>query len=1149
MRRGGGNQRGRPSQPTSTQKNVGRGTFQGRRPSIRQYGYSERRPRIEGDIDGIAEVVLPNELLSYKREHPDTDDENAPKTELEVRFSYGVEYPITARLFHSIKTEIVRNWNLAAESIIEETTEVENYQNRDVRKIDDKYQHKNEVNSGDEKTYFSPDYPYKVALSIEKPATQQEIEKRGARTRNVVRKRVSYHLGVVRVDCTAVKDKSQAGNRGTEYQVELEILDAGTSEEDTNNIRDNYLAPLLAIVLETPILYTLKTLNALKRSPPFEYQDQGSKNLSADKPEDLRIHELAGVENGLVATEKYAITIKTDGLRKLFYVFRDSIYLVGTYSGNIWSFSRVYRKEGSHLPMQGTLIDCELIEDYGVDKDENSLHFYSENAHYKLWAFDILSYRKALQGTEGKGDLEREELVICVQAQIPFLSTDESVDSRYTILKKRCTQIAGKRFTLNCKNFIPCFGPESFFSACREILDQEYSFGTDGLIFTNALRPYTTVTTTEKVTSTSYNRKWKPVKRLTNDFQVAVDNNGKKILLIADYELLLPFRGTNTFSWDGKFISELDGKQLEEGEIVEFAYLAQGEDPHDNTESADDAERQLVPIKKRPDKNKPSNKKAAEDVWNLLHDPIRVATIRGESYQLMRRYNNKLKDNLLGELPQHSLNADGGSGQGGDIRKWTEDKLRVVGFEVDPVQRQRFMDRLRSLYTSKRKRKIPFDPQDIRLEEFGIDNMEMSTKYGDPPRFDSATLFFVVTFLHGDSLVRFADNMQNVVKGGGKVYILGFDARVFASKLPGYQDALILAKNNKKNIKLSYDSPATIFRINDDVVDLHLKGTLVGTPEQPQREFAVDYDELILLLEERGFHLDENSFAVEETFLGGDENKYTQSIRILRLTKGVDADIILPNADELQLPSLPAVNLIRYIMTDTEGEVETEEEEGLLPLSEGYLVPDAIAKFDYLGYTLARIGVPDDSNCLIHAACRAISESYTTMDIRERKEFVRELRAEMADDLTQDLFDSLGNGSVAALYTLQQFQKHLKTKRRVDGVLIYAWLGEEFLDLFERVFEVEIIMLWYTEENGMIPGIASAHAKEYNKTIIILNLGNFHYETIALEHKGKLWTCFKSIHPLVRLLRDRVNISKEKQITQQAERVSKAVERVKASTR
>lgn len=1160
-RRGGhprGGYRGGHSRGGShTAKTEGRGWFHKRPPTLRQAGFGERRPRIEGDIDGIMEVVLPNNLLEYKRQHPDSEDPDEPKTELEVRFSYGIEYPITARLFHAVKDEIIKNWKLTSDNIVEEITQVENYGNN-VRKITDEngnplldangesvgeqksYQNKKDVDTSEEKTYLSPDYPYKVVLATERYATQDEINKKGIRTRHAIRKRTSYLLGAVRVDCTVVKDL--LGEKRAEYQIEMEILDAGEGEESTNSIRDEYLAPLLLIILETPILYTLKTLNALKNLPPFRYYDQGSKFLSADKPEDLRLHELSTLENGLVATEEYCVTIKTDGLRKLFFVFRDSIYLVGVYSGNTWSFSRVYRKEGMQLGMQGTLIDCELIEDYGVDEDGNALTFYSENAHYNLWAFDLLAYRRTV-ASEKKGEPDREELVITTQTGIPFFSSNETLESRYGILKRRCSQISGKRFTLNCKHFIPCYGPERFFSACRETLDNEYPFGTDGLIFTNSLRPYTTVVADERIMNVSYNRKWKPIKKLTLDLLLATDSRGKRVLQIIDYGNLLPFRGTNTFPWNGVFIDELHGIKLEDGQIVEFAYLAEGENINDDAESADDAVRRLIPIKRRPDKDKPSNKKAAEDVWTLLHEPIRVKTIRGESYQLMRKYDNQLKNNLLTELPEHSKDLDGGSGQGGDLKKWSDNKLRVVGLEVDPVQRKRFNERLAAIYANKKKKKIVFDPQDIVLEEFGIDDEQLEEKY--PDRFDSATMFFVITFLRGESLVRFADNMERVIKSGGKLYILGFDARMFASKLLGYEDSLKVAQGDIRKLKLEYESEATIFHINGDLVDLHLKGTLVGTPERLQREFAIDYDELILLLEARGFHVDENSFATEETFLGEDENKYTQSTRILRLSKGVDTNTLLSIAD-LKLPALPAVNSIRYTMTDPEtNEVEVEEEEGLLPLGD-YLKPGVESTFDYLGYNLVRIGVPDDSNCFLHAACRALSQAYVEMKPRERTTFVRDLRVEMANNLTQEEFNKLGNGGVAAIYTLDSFKDLLTRRERVDGVLVYQWLGEEVFDLFERTFDVEIIMLWYIPGEGMIPGTAASHAKQYDKTIILLNLGNIHYETIALVAKKQLWTCFKSNHPLVNLLRDRLNKETEKQRLDQSSRVEKIAERVKS---
>ena len=118
----------------------------------------------------------------------------------------------------------------------------------------------------------------------------------------------------------------------------------------------------------------------------------------------------------------------------------------------------------------------------------------------------------------------------------------------------------------------------------------------------------------------------------------------------------------------------------------------------------------------------------------------------------------------------------------------------------------------------------------------------------------------------------------------------------------------------------------------------------------------------------------------------------------------------------------------------------------------------------------------------------------------------------MANDLTREVYETLGDGEVAVHWTYSGFKRFLLSKQ---------WLGEEFIDYFEQTFNVEILMLWFHETHGMIPGIAKPRETPYPHSIILLNLGNYHYEPVAYESKDRNWTLFSSQHSLIRKLRER----------------------------
>ena len=1089
-----------------------------------------RSKRPSTNINDIPNLVFPSELLDEKRNNPE-------ERELEVRFSHP-QYPINARLLHSVKTEISNRYRV--KPIIEQST-VLHYRNniRSVKINNEKitYEYKKELDS----TYFSSNYPYKVALSEERKISKKDRPKEEPISKTT-RYRTSFLLSDnIRVDLTFAREQegnkpenlnpSKKGLERDKYRIEIEVIDADNIDVDT--VIKEYLFPILSFVLESPILLTLQTLNYIRTHEPFQYTyNNRTLHLRADKPEDLLVHDLT--QDGLFGTERYVVTIKTDGLRKFLLLFGDSVYLVGIH-GIHWSFSRIYRKEGSILPMQGTLLDGELINDYRKDTESDIyVSFYDPDAHFTYWAFDLLAYHaRSISSSHNKivgssrndiGNISENEtediLVITTLEQTPFMRPQDEepinpnyADTRLSVLQVLCTAIKGSRFSINCKSFVRCDGPDLFFSACKSVLEAEYPFNIDGLIFVSMDRPYLTRQTVHnREIDVTYTRKWKDVKNLTIDFLKRGDR-----LYVVNRGNIIPFTGSKKFPWDGKYLTNIDETEIEDGQIVEFAFLNIDEDQ----EEGEEASKQFVPIKYRPDKESPSSVKAAGDVWQLLHDPVQRITIIGESFQLMRRYHNRIKRELIGELVMNSRDLDIGSGQGGDIFSWDINQLRVSALEVNEEQSQRFNERLKELIDRKKKEHVPYKPDTIKLYDFG----GQDPKVRDLGSFNSATLFFVITFFSGEDLDNLISNLSHGVVPGGKIYLTGFDARKYASLLPGYEDSISNANNDIKKLKIKYRTESTVFELNKNKVKLYLNGTLVGTRDKPQEEYAIDYEELMNKLENNGFHIDESSFLTQETFLSEDEERYTRSTRLLILTRGIDEDksVDLESGDEdikkeridsLQLPSPPEVNV--FIMGE-EGQPGYDIDYGLLPLL-GDIDAGERRDFEYLGYPLVRIGALGDGNCLLHSACEAISDRYHEMEPDEQIKFVRELRREMSSDLTEELYEKLGDGQVSEVYSFKDYKRFLNSK---------GWLGDEFIDLFERTFEVEVIILWFTENHGIIPSIAKERAKQYPHSIILLCLGNVHYETVGFRHienkKESIYTFFSYKHRLIVTLRDRMN--------------------------
>lgn len=93
----------------------------------------------------------------------------------------------------------------------------------------------------------------------------------------------------------------------------------------------------------------------------------------------------------------------------------------------------------------------------------------------------------------------------------------------------------------------------------------------------------------------------------------------------------------------------------------------------------------LSPDRVRSDKDIPNETKVAEDVWNMIEDPIELRTMIGETLQLMRKYHNQIKRRLLrgkvkGIFPKFGKLLDIGSGVGGDVDKWS-DYNKIIAVE------------------------------------------------------------------------------------------------------------------------------------------------------------------------------------------------------------------------------------------------------------------------------------------------------------------------------------------------------------------------------------------------------------------------------------------------------------------------------------
>jgi hypothetical protein len=979
------------------------------------------------------EPAFPSSILAAKKEYTKTKDNHY---EVEIRFG-SKDHPITRRVFNS-SMKNVRELLAESEELEETTSEtIVEYHADNIRVIID-----NGIRTSQEKVdvagtlYTSPMYPYRIYSSTEKtkPSPTRKplsIDKRI---------RTSFANDLVSIDFTRRTRGSntqapQSCEANEVFSIELEIL---VDNVDAGAIIVTYLTPLLHYILATPILMTNVELSQLQRA---------LEGIEAEKPTDLRISDLSST--GLMGTTAFSITIKTDGVRYGLFFYGYGIYFVG-FHGRSRSFAKILALNRP-APNQGLLLDGELVitNGYGLLDPEVVMDYY---------VFDVIVFTKVENES-----VKSTSVVRAANENIPFIADGDSLSRRKIIhdvvLKTTFSSIA---LTLHEKVYNTYNDPPGFFKGCRDILNVDYPFETDGLVFIPSYLPYSPKDTLAK--------KWKDPSHLTIDFLYDNCSEGvtlyisskivtKKAGTSSEHYINKAFEGTLRFPWNGSYEKVFaDGTEAILGQIIEFQWL----EDKDNS--------RFIPIRVRDDKDFPSSIVAATDTWNLIHSPITKETITGSSFQLMRRFQNGIKAEIISSLPPYTTIRDDGSGQGGQALQWKDAMAEVTAIEPNPKMRKELERRLEAFHYADHVTVVPIKAQDPTVKELGV--------------FEVVTSFHSITFFQGKDLAAYLDNVAFATKSnGGSYYLMGFDAKRLATLLD-------TDKYNEPNLAFSIKGNAVNIRVGPEDEE---NKTLVN-----QSEYAINYDEIVLGLQQRGFIILEDTYLTEERFMSKEEIAYSSSTRYIRakygavrLEKEVLASLGLPPTTNLPLDSIET----------TRGTMA-----GLRPVNYAISI-DEMVPFVYEGYNLVRVGTIGDGSCYLHATAFAMSDTYRGYGIDDRIGFVREIRNDFADNLSVNLFSLLGDKEVSVHFSYEGYKKHLHSNNSI---------GQELDDLFEQTYETNIIVLWYNR-GKVIKGTAKPNLR-YLRTIILLNINNTHYETVGVVINGKIQTIFRKDHPLVRML-------------------------------
>ena len=297
--------------------------------------------------------------------------------------------------------------------------------------------------------------------------------------------------GIVRYDFSQSKSKTKQTKTFADilkqnpvYELELEVVDRAKSEAEITASVIRHISPVLAafqgsqFVLPTSDMQRYQMEFEMTRTPFLNPVTLERRHLLADRPNNI----LTG----------YTVTNKADGERCFLVVMRDKRVLRFTPS-SVVTWTGLTATKDIHI---GTIIDGEYL------KDRN-----------QFCIFDVYWYRNR--------DVRRLPL---------FLSEDDMTKSRLGCARSFVadipvdftTAVSAKPFRVVTKLFLAGDG-EAMQEAIRRMLNTDFEYPTDGLVFTPRSSPVAPVGERRgKTWMTVY--KWKPASHNSIDFLVKLKN-------------------------------------------------------------------------------------------------------------------------------------------------------------------------------------------------------------------------------------------------------------------------------------------------------------------------------------------------------------------------------------------------------------------------------------------------------------------------------------------------------------------------------------------------------------------------------------------------------------------------------------------------
>lgn len=998
---------------------------------------------------------------------------------------------------------------------------------------------------------------YDLRLSVNREVPTVPVQFKNPTIRD--RHRTSFIMddGICQLDMTEV-DMIVKGKMKKLYEVELEFK--GTIDQVHS--------------MNTAIEFVYRVLHGTRLTYTTLERDQllvdinkalGAKKQSMTrdllvKSRNLKFKDM--VYGGLVGNRKttYTVTHKADGQRKILVFHSTGIWFIYP----PFEFDLAIRGDFASLSI--TMMDGELVPHW-ARRNPN------RKEDYWFLVFDVIAL---LNGTDvqDKPHSTRMEMIrplarvssdmMLIDAETKKFTKIDTVNEFYEVMRSMFREKA--LLAYEDDGFV--FTPEN----------TPYNPGTDQLIVKDIITKKDRLIIVKERVLTRYPDvcKWKPVEKLTIDFAITwvqAEPNRRSLRLssISDDGQLVQFNGTSINSFNGNVDVENPLiRNVRSGKIVEFSW---------------DGDK-FVPFRLRTDKVGPNGVEIAEDNWDAIHAPITQADLSGETFTLLYKVHNRIKSRLLQLLPNGSTLLDLGSGQGGDLIKWSH-LSKVVAVEPDSAHITEFNRRL-SLLGMQNKVKI--------LQADAEDTDTITQFVGQ--RVDAIALMLSMTFFWKDNetLDRLANTIISNLKPGGRILFLTMDGdavrQAFAPALNGPQ--LSEVRLGPATINYLPDQPQVVGQGHK--IHINIDDTIVVD----QDEYLVRVTDLVTRLKQMGAKIAQQHVAdSDEKFLTPAELKFTSLFSYGWIT----TDNFDPNkmsriavGPRLETPKTaiqPSTGLSVPLTTGPSVPVvlapSVGKQEVTFPIAKPVIVPSSVpilspqsqidklppnnlltmlyvnstksatapgqgddtyepVKCTWFDGKLVRIATIGDGNCFVHAVAKAYYPLYQeTPSYRWRVQFTSELRRDLAALLAVEdagynnrdhsghkhtNWETAGNGAFTRTFLQQLANPDLIEVIGVDYSLkglqalinSSATLGDEIYQYISDSLQIDIYVLRATKDD-LYPHLTTSRKNIKRRSIIIAG-NSVHYEVIAVDTPKGFQTIFDPEDPLIVTL-DSIYVDKE----------------------